>query len=71
MSRAGCGVTITFCSVPLEQTRVVELGLVDAHVAVGVGRDREVPLPDVLSDASPGDAREVKKRDPAVAQVVW
>src|SRR5262245_41537296 len=38
---------------PLEQRRVVDLGLVDEHVCVCVGGHRQAALPDELADPRP------------------
>jgi hypothetical protein len=53
-----------------EQISVVELVLSDHDVGVGVRGDGEVPLPDVLADPRPGEAGQVKQRDPPMAEVV-
>jgi hypothetical protein len=50
--------------------RVVDLVLVDEHVAVRVGGDGEAALPDELADARPGYAAQVQQADAAVTQVV-
>jgi hypothetical protein len=51
----------------LEQPPVVDLGLVEHHVAVGVSGDGEVALPHQLADPRPGDAAQVQQRDAPVA----
>ncbi len=53
-----------------EQVRIVELGLVSENVAVRIRGDGEVALADVLADRCPGDAGQVRGRDPPMAQIV-
>jgi hypothetical protein len=44
-----------------EQGAVVELGLVNEDVRVGVRGDGEVPLPNLLADPRPRDAAGVQE----------
>ena len=53
------------------ESGVVELAVVEQHVCVGVGGDRERALADAGADQRPGLALAVPKADAAVAQVVW
>lgn len=50
---------------------VVELAVVEQHVCVCVGCDRERALSDAGADQRPGFALPVPEADAAVAEVVW
>ena len=49
---------------------MTEFAVVEEHVRVGVGRDREGPLADVGADQGPRLTLAVPEADPTVAQVV-
>src|SRR5690349_428378 len=55
---------------PLEQARVVQLGLVGEDVRVRVRGHRQVALTYEFPDPGPGDAAQVLERDAPVTEVV-
>lgn len=53
-----------------EEFEQVDLASVDEDMRVGVGGDRELPLPDERRYLGPRAALPVQERDPPVPQIV-